>query len=210
MYLVHDLNEIGPAINDINRVAVAAICDSSFATSSPNIYNAAVLVPPVDILMTWADGAPYIMENQYPMYLNNNQDADDMIVALLAAMTTKDIFLYIPRDEFDIFGMVLLNHIYMNYGITVNIPGVSAFYFDASRTPLILSKFFMMDVMDAQDYLASFPNNLRLPDFVINKLVMTLQPPELANATFEQCAEYFNNMIGKSVATPMFRMVKDL
>ena len=51
----------------------------------------------------------------------------------------------------------------------------------------------MMNVMDPNDYLATYPANYILPDAVINKLAEDLHPFNQP-ATFEQYRDYFNKI----------------
>ena len=115
MSLVTDLRMIPNQLNDFNFLSVAAITTSDYP-NHPNIYNASILMPPTEILMAWAEGQTLVMQNEYPRYLMS-KDPDDMIVALIAAMTKRNIILYIPQDEFNIYGSILLNHIYFVYVI---------------------------------------------------------------------------------------------
>ena len=49
------------------------------------------------------------------------------------------------------------------------------------------------------DFIRSYPRNLLLFPFVINKLAMDLHPfPN--GATFEQYAEYFNKLVAQNVS----------
>lgn len=191
MSLVTDLGILGPQINNKDYLSIAAITTSQYPNLS-NIYNAGILVPPTSILMAWAEGDNLALWNEYPQYLMT-KDPDDMIVALLAAMTKKNIILYIPADDFKVFGQLLLSHILFVYGITVNYPP-SVFSIDTTKVPMIVSKFYMIDVMEPQDYLAAYPAQFELPDFVINKLACDLNPFGGTPATFMQYRDYFNNM----------------
>jgi hypothetical protein len=190
MSLVTDLGMIGPQINDKDFIAVAAITTSDYP-NLPNIYNASILIPPTEILMAWADGDPYILQNQYPLYLRT-QIPDEMIVALIALLTRKNVIMYIPVDEFNVFGRMFLDHIYYVYGLTLNTP-TTRFSVDMTKIPLLVSKFYMIDAMDAEDLLATYPANAYLPDFVINKLAEELHPFNRP-ASFQEYAEYFNRL----------------
>lgn len=206
MSVVSDLNLIAKDIMNVNMITVAAITASEDYEKFPNIHYAGVLVPPTEILMRWADGDQLVMQNDYPMYLLS-QDCDNMIIALIAAMTKTNIVLYIPAEEFSIFGQYLLNHIYYYYGIVCNTP-FSKFAFDDSKYPFIISKFFMMDIMEPQDYLAVYPANRALPEWVINKLAIQCNPfPQ--GATFIDYANYFNSLVANKTQTPkeMVQMV---
>ena len=174
MSLITNLNILGSDINNIDFITVAAITTSEYP-QLPNIYNAAILMPPTNILMAWADGDPFAM-----------------IIALLAALTKKNIILYIPQDEFNIFGQVLLNHLYYQYGITVNFGNI-AFNIIPNSIPLIISKFYLMDLMEFEDYIASYPANVKLPPIVINKMAQERQPFNYP-ASFDQYYEYFNQL----------------
>ena len=196
MTMINDPRLFGPEINNSDFVTVAYVSSSDEFTRYPNFYDASILQPPTEILMRWADGDPFILQNEYPKYLANNKDADDMIVALLTALTKKNIILFIPYDEYNIFGPMLLQHIYFTYGITMNTP-TTKFSFNESKLPLLLSKFYMMDLMEPMDFIRSYPRNLLLFPFVINKLAMDLHPfPN--GATFEQYAEYFNKLVAQN------------
>lgn len=190
MSVVLDLNMIGPGINNKDFITVAAITTSQYP-NLPNIYNASILIPPTEILMRWADGDQLIMQNEYPRYLMT-QAPDEMLTAFIAALTQRNIILYIPKDEFMVFGQILLNHIYFMYGIICNF-GNTVFSIDQSKLPFIISKFLMIDVMEAKDYLDAYPANQMLPDFVINKLAEQLQPFPYP-ATFQQYRDYFNKL----------------
>ena len=190
MSVITDLRMLGPEINNKDFIAVAAITTNDYP-KLPNIYNASILIPPTEILMRWADGDPYILQVQYPQYLRS-QVPDDMIVALIALLTQKNVVLYIPNDEFNIFGKMLLDHIYFNYGIICNTPSTQ-FNMDQTKIPFLLSRFYMIDAMDPNDYLAAYPGNALLPEFVINKLAEEMKP-FAQPATFQQYAEYFNKL----------------
>ena len=190
MSIVTDLRVLGPEINNTDFIAIAAITTNDYPKLS-NIYNASILIPPTEILMRWADGDPYILQSQYPLYLRT-QTPDDMIVALIALLTKRNVVLYIPDDEFNIFGMMLLDYIYFNYGIICNTP-TTQFSMDQTKIPYLLSRFFMIDAMEPNDYLAAYPANALLPEFVINKLANEMRPFAF-QATFQQYAEYFNGL----------------
>jgi hypothetical protein len=189
--MITDLSLITNQIKNIDYVIVAGITD----TEIPDVFNASVLLPPTELLMAWADNAPYVMQNQYPQYLRNCREADDMIVALLAALTKKNVVMYIPEDEFRIFGNELLNYIYFEYGITMNTP-TTTFAFDESKLPMLLSKFYMIDILDAKDYLALYPGQYQLimwPE-LINKLALEIRPFNRP-ASYDEYYAYFNNIV---------------
>lgn len=205
MSVITDLNMIANEINNIDFITVAAITSEGNYTPHPNIYNASVLMPPTQLLMDWADGNYKAMQNIYPRYLLS-KDPDDMIIALIAAMTKKNIVLYIPKEEFSIFGELLLNHLYYVYGITCNF-GMVKFRIDQSRIPFIFSKFYLSDFMDANSYLEAYPGNVELPDFVINKLAMELHPFNV-QTSFIDYKRYFNELNASKIATrPLTDMV---
>lgn len=208
MSLVTDLNLVANDIRNIDFVTVAAITTSDYP-DQPNVYFAGVLLPPTEILMEWADGNQLILQNEYPKYLLS-KECDDMIVALIAAMTQRNIILYIPTDEYNVFGPILLNHLRFIYGITVNSPW-SSFYVDPTKLPLIMAKFYMMDVMDPQPFLESYPARYALPDFVINKLAVDLNPFGGRPASFEEYRAYFNQLNASKIqqaAQPKQNMIR--
>lgn len=198
MSMITDPNLIGPEINNVDFVTVACVSATDQFNNHPNVYDASILMPTTEILMAWADGNELALINGYPQYLLNCQDADDMIVALLTALTKKNIAIFIPQDEYEVYGQLLLNHIYFMYGVTMNTP-TSMFSFNESKLPLLLSKFYMMDLMEPADYLATYPPTLALPEFVINKLAMELKPFGDIPATYQQYAEYFNKLIASGI-----------
>lgn len=205
MSLVTNLSIIGPEINNPEFVTVAAITTSDYP-QHPNIYNASILMPPIDILTRWADGDPLVMQYEYPRYLMQ-LDPDNMISALVASLTRKNIIIYIPQDEFNIFGQLLLNHIYYVYGITLTTP-TTQFSIIPSKIPFIMAKFYSIDVMDANEFLASYPANVQLPDFVIGKLAAELNPFNRP-VTFQEYAEYFNQLNNsKGLNRPTNQMVR--
>lgn len=190
MSVITDLNALGPQINNKDFLAVAAITTNDYP-KLPNIYNTSILIPPTDLLMRWADGDRFILQSQYPNYLKTRTPSE-MIVALIALLTRKNVVLYIPNDEFNIFGKMLLDHIYFNYGIICNTP-TTQFSMDQTKIPYLLSMFYIIDAMEPDDYLSAYPANAPLPDFVINKLAEELKP-FAQPATFQQYADYFNQM----------------
>ena len=62
MSVVLDLNLIANEIRNIDFVTVAAITTSNYP-DLPNVYYAGVLIPPTEILMEWADGNQFILQN---------------------------------------------------------------------------------------------------------------------------------------------------
>lgn len=204
MSVVNDLRALGPEINNSSSITIAAITNTEYP-QLPNIYNASILSPPTDILMMWADGAALVMQNQYPQYLLT-KEPDDMLVALIAALTKKNIVLYIPQDEFNIFGVILLNHIYYNYGITCNYYNYSRFSIEQSKIPFILSKFYMIDVMDPKTYLSAYPARYPLPTWVISKLANEM-PSFNRPATFKEYCDYFNALNASKEQPKLKQMV---
>ena len=186
---VLDLNTLGPAINDPEFMAVAAVTTGPYP-SIPTIYDASILVPPTELLMNWADNWR-ILNTEYPKYLAS-EDPDDMIVALLATLIRRNVVLYIPPDEFNAFGMLLLNHIYYTYGFTCNF-GNTNFAVDESKRGYLVSKFYMLDLMDPDDYTQSYPGNAPLPMFVIKKLEADMHPFN-EPVPFEMLVQYFNDL----------------
>ena len=208
MSVITSLSMIGNEINNTNFITVAAITTSDYP-QHPNIYNASILMPPTEILMAWADSPAnsLIIQNEYPKYLAT-KDPDDMLVALIAALTKRNIILYIPRDEFSIYGMELLQYIYTAYGITCNF-GNTRFDVVQSKIPIIITKFYLMDLMNKEDYIAAYPMNWPLPDIVIGKLAAEYQPFNYA-ASFEEYKLYFNqlNASKTKITSPSVEMVK--
>ena len=203
MSVVTNLSMVSNVINNNEFVTVAAITTSDYPPH-PNIYNGSILMPSTEILMRWADGDILVLQNEYPRYLST-KEPDDMIVALLAAMTKKNIVLYIPQDEFKIFGQYLLQHIYYMYGIVCNF-GNTKFSADLSKVPFIITKFYLLGVMDANDYLDAYPGNYAIPAVVIPHLADDLN---LTHMTYEDCAAYLNKIIASKVVEKKL-MTKDI
>ena len=206
MTIVSDLGMVANDIRNIDLFTVAAITTNDYP-QAPNIHYAGVLVPPTWMLMRWADGDQFVLQNEYPQYLQS-KDCDDMIVALIAALTKKNVILYVPGDEFGIFGMYLLNHLYYNYGLVLNSP-TTQFSSNSTFYPLIMSKFYMMDIMSADDYLASFPARYQLPDWVINKLAMDLTPFSQP-VSFEVYKNHFNQINASKAQKEMVDMIREV
>lgn len=210
MAVCTDLSTIPNEIRNIDYYIIAAIT-SSEVPAIPTIHYAGILMPPTQMLYAWAEGNTTILQTEYPKYLLT-QDCDDMIVALIAAMTKKNVILYIPEDEFRVYGLMLLNHLYYVYGITVGSPIYrTQFNFDMNKIPFVISKFYMMGIMDAQDYIQAYPANYALPEFVINKLAQDLHPFN-RQASWQEYVQYFNELnAAKAFNQPkqqMIRMVK--
>ena len=196
MTIITRLETLGNYINDINHVSVVALTTETFPRYS-NIYNGSILIPPTQILMQWADGDRFVIQNQYPAYLSNNSYVDEFIVALIGSLTRKNIILYIPHDEFDVYGPILISHFYYIYGLQLEILTdklpYAPFAVIEEKIPFILSKLYLNNLMQANDYLDAYPSNLLLPEFVINKLAMDLQPLD-QSATFNDYYNYFNEL----------------
>lgn len=205
MTMVTDLNMAAQQIQNIDFVTVAAVCLEQF--NAPNIYDASILLPPTELLMRWADGDPYILQTEYPRYLMQNKDADDMIVAILAALAKKDIIMYIPDADYRVYGPILLNHIYVTYGIIMNTM-TTRFSFDVTKLPFVISKFYMMDLMEANDYLQSYPGRYQLPKFVIPKLATELHPFDGQLTTIEQYENYFNQIVAGNQTNGLVSIAK--
>lgn len=193
IFAVTDLNMIGQRIYDSNLQIVAVTDDTNYPNMA-NIYNAGILCPPISILEGWADGYAGVLENEYPRYLLS-KEPDDMIIAILVALTQKDIVLYIPKDAYAIFGNLLLSHFNIVYGITVgNMMYGIPFNFNAMFIPLLLAKFYNIGCMAPEDFINAYPASQPLPPFVIDRLTNDMHPFN-GPTTFEQRAEYFNNMV---------------
>ena len=203
MSVVTDLSMIGPSINDTNFLKVAAITGNDYP-KLPSILNASILMPPTEILMAWADGDPYILQREYPKYLMS-KEPDDIIVALIAALTKRNIVLYIPQDEFAVYGMILLNHLSYVYGIRCNFMN-TVFSVDVTKIPFIIAKFYMIDIMEYEDFMASYPATVPLPEFVIHKMAIEYPIP---NASYADYIAYFNsvNAAKRTASEPKVNMV---
>lgn len=206
MTLVQDLNILGEALLNKDFLKVAAVTSEKYPDLE-NIYYAGVLMPPIDLSMDFADGKVESMQIQYPQYLMS-KECDEFIIALIAAMTKMNIVIYIPPEEFSIFGQLLLNHIYYVYGIILNTP-TTQFTVLEQKIPFILAKFYMIDCMFADDFLAAYPANYMLPDFVINKLAEDVNPFNGRPATFIEYKQFFNNLnASKAQQKPKVQMME--
>lgn len=209
MTVVNSLDIVANEIRNADLFTVAVVSTVDYP-NAPNIHCASILLPPTEMLMRWADGDMFILQAEYPKYLMT-KECDDIIVALIANMIATNVILYIPQEDFDIFGVYLLNHIYQMYGITCNTIMGTSFSINVMKLPYIISKFYMLNIMSAQDYLASYPGQYALPEFVINKLAVELRP-FTTPMPFEAYAEYFNNLnaskLRKQEAPQMMNMVE--
>ena len=211
MILATDLAPFANEIQNFDHFIVAAITSNEIPTA-PNIYYAGILMPPTELLMRWCDaacGSPdaFVLQSEYPRYLDTI-DCDNMIVAILAAMTKRNVILYIPLEEFKVYGDVLLQHIAYRYCIVLQ-TAYTPFSVNPAMLPLIASKFYMLGVMDADVYLSTFPANYSLPDWVIQKLAIDIHP-FATPATFEQYRDYFNQINaskGQPKKMPLIRLV---
>ena len=197
MIMVTNQQLLNRYIYDFDYNVVAGITDQQI----PGVLNASVLMPPTELLMAWADGDNNAIINGYRMYLNS-QCPDELIVSLLAALTKKNVILYMPKDDFNVYGNIFLDYLNIAYGIKVGFlveenPYGTPFMFDSNAFPLIISKFYMMDVMSANDFLNSYPPNTNLYPFVVNKLAAELRPYGRNQASFQQYAEFFEYDINK-------------
>lgn len=206
--VITDLGQLGQNIYLRDALVVAAITTTYQLPDLPTIYQAGILTPPFEMLQRWADGDQFVLMNEYPAYLQC-KECDDLIIAFLAALTIKDIFLFIPPEDLNIYGKMLLDHLYFNYGITCNFMNVR-FSIQQSKIPFIISKFYMNDLMTPNEYLATYPGNYSLPQFVIGKLAEDLHPFNYV-AQFQDYEAYFNNLNAAKLTAnkPMVRIVGD-
>lgn len=185
--VVTDLNLLQ---GDISSLTIATITQFPMNNMPPNVYYAGLLYPPTELMMRWADSVRYdVMSIEYPRFLMN-KDQDDMIVALLAALTKSNVIIYIPPEEFSIFGGIFLNHLYYVYGVVCNTPN-STFYIVPDKIPFLVIKFYLMNLMDPDEFLKLFPSNYPLPDEVVFKLSNDLM---LFDGTLEQYRVYFDKI----------------
>lgn len=202
MSLVTDVNMIGPVINNFDFVTVAAITTN--IPRHPNFYNASILMPPTEALMEWADGNIEIYSDIYYKYLIYDELCDSFILSLIAALTKKNVILYIPEDEVSIYSNILLRVLYDKYGIVVSTP-YNRFFFNIARLPYILCGFYNLGVMEGKDFIDAYPPEaLPLPDHIIYKLAQDLKPFN-RQAAYGEYVEYFTKLIlskNKSVEIP--------
>ena len=204
MTVLEDLRILGPAINNVDYLTIAAVTTDGQYPDLPNIHEASILLPPTELMMFYVDNmndprAEALFKNEYAKYLNS-KDPDDMIVSLLAALTVRNVVIFIPQDEFQLFGPVLMNHLYFTYGITCNFRNV-VFNFDLTKVPFIMSKFYMIGVMEPQVFLDSYPIEAALPPFVVDPLYDEVRP-NAQPMTFEQKAYYLDNLRRSRVSAP--------
>ena len=191
-------------IPDPASTTIATVTQFPLKNAPSNVYFAGILMPPTELLMEWADNNQNILVTEYPRYLMT-KDCDDMIIAIIAAITQRNVILYIPPEEFSIFGQLLLNHLYYMYGIICNTP-TTMFNVLPEKIPLLVVKFYLLNLMEPQVFLDSYPVNYNIPDAVIQKLAEDMKPFNTP-ATFEQYREYFNNTIRHVTKKTMFEVV---
>jgi len=191
MSLITDISLVANDVKNVDFMLVAYIT-SVESYEGPNIYYAGVLMPPTEMLMRWAEGDSLILQNEYPKYLMT-KDCDDIIVALIASMTKRNVVLYIPQDEFEVYGDLLLRHLYYVYGIICNTVN-SQFSVFPEKIPFIMTKFYLMDIMEPNEYLRAYPYNYPLPEIVINKLAAELRPFGDQQRPFVDYQNYFNSI----------------
>lgn len=200
--LVTDANMLRGLVNNPAVVIVALTANpNELPKPNNNIHVFSDLVPPTPLLMMWADGAQAQFLSGYNYELANNPACHNVIITLLATLVNNNVVLYIPQDEFDIFGMALLEYIRFIFGITVN-SLFSVFSFDDTKIPFILSCFYMEGYMTHEDFIASYPKGLQFYDpAVLFKLgqdfgIMTLNVADLASYFFNMCnANYQQQLV---------------
>ena len=173
---------------------VATITQLPLVGVPNNMYYAGILYPPTELLMEWADGNN-ILPIEYPRYLMT-QDCDDMIIALIGSITQNNVVLYIPLDDFNIFGRILLDHMYYLYGVVCNTP-TTRFYIIPEKIPLLTVKFYLLDLMDGRVFLDSYPENYNIPDAVLIKLSEELVPYNRFGS-IEECRQHFDSLRGRT------------
>jgi len=121
----------------------------------------------------------------------------------------------VPADWSNQHVEILFEGVYRNCEVCLNGKklgehryGYTQFTFDMNKIPIIISKFYMMNIMEAQDFLNLYPANYQLPDFVINKLAQDLHPFNQP-ADWAQYADYFNKLnVSKSISQPKRQMIR--
>ena len=192
MSVVTDMNFLLNIQQDYQNYIVATITQLPLIGVPNNIYYAGILYPPTELLMEWADGNN-VLAVEYPKYLMSG-DCDDMIVALIGSVTQNNVILYIPQDEFNIFGRILLDHIYYLYGVVCNTP-TTQFYVVPEKLPLLTVKFYLLDLMDGRVFLESYPENYNIPDAVLIRLSEELAPYN-SFRDMQECRQYFDSLRG--------------
>jgi hypothetical protein len=205
--VITDLNMLGNNINNSEFLVVVAVCDKGEYMPHPNIYNISSLQPSTNILMRWADcndpmSANAIMNSEYRAYLSM-EDNDEIIVSMLAALCKKDVFIYIPQSTFEIFGPVLIDHIYQMYGVMAGFNFDGRFFVNINMQPRLLTKLYAYNFMDSITYLESYPTMINLPVEIISKLITDMRPNIGSGRpiSFDQYMAYFNDLNRKTTPT---------
>lgn len=121
-----------------------------------------ILLPPYQAVMAEMDNNFIGFQNEYTIHLMKKESDFFISMIVMALFRGENIIIFIPKDESKLmFVEGLIGHLSSYFGI---FPGseVRPFYYDISFNPIILSKFYIYDLIPKEDFILWYPPQVEL------------------------------------------------
>ena len=154
-----------------------------------NASSASIFLPPYEAACAECDGNLPAFENLYSAYLNSHDVVEMILVIIRALIMGKNITLYLSPDEASTaYSKVLLNHLFINYGIQTAIPENGVFFsFNPAFSNKILDLLYLYEYINFAELFTLYDGN-HINPMLINKLVIELNP-----YTMDRSAQWYQN-----------------
>lgn len=168
--------------------------ETNLPLNHPNVINGSCLLPPIEALIAEADGDKPLFDALYNDYLNTPFVYEFMCAILLALHNGTSIIMYYPvLNSGNVIIQNLLGFIYQKYGIGLGVIGYNRTTFNPNYIPLWDSAMYMLNGISAMEFLYYYPENIRIDDDVINKILIELR----LYTTPEQKDSYIHGLVHK-------------
>jgi hypothetical protein len=149
--------------------------DTTFPLDHPLVFGGVQLLPPVDSIIAEQDGLPDLYIDYYLRRLSE-PDQEEYMTAMLCYLCNGGILIVYVPDLRSNLAIMFRRVMDIKYGIRIGIYGMEQTAYNYDLAPVWLWKMYTVGFFDPYILLKLYPANMQIPDFILDRLVIDLNP----------------------------------
>ena len=149
--------------------------ETTFPLDHPMVFGGVQLLPPVDSIIAEQDGNPDAYLEFYLRRLSEPEQEEYMTALLCYLCNGGNIIVYIPDLKSNL-ALMFRQAMNIKYGILAGEFPISQALYEYDFAPVWLWKMYSRGFMNADILLRLFPLGMQIPDFMMERLIIDLNP----------------------------------
>lgn len=174
---------------DIRFNKVVVVTENKIPQILEQCPRGTILLPPYEASMFRCDNRHNEFYMAYRDHIYSKECLGFLCAMFKAMMQGINIYLYLTRDELDMYYNCFASILFHEFGITIETDR-NPFIFNNNAIPKILSMLYDFDLLSIDDMMNLYPQGLRFSQSNIYKMINESQ----LQGDFETLENYFNDL----------------